>query len=315
MKMLIDENEDDITKILCIRSADGRPALRIGWLATLFFEEPWTRAVRQAVADAAEAYLQRFGEHLRWTEQPETGRLYPIEARRVPSPGEWLPQHKDGVDWEFGLHGGEHKSDASDFQVSGLGSDEASKIMGFFQVHLPLPWFTEHPGTFPEFVLGLCQRIKPLSGYGGIGVLEPLSVIARARFQPVVRTLAERFPGLEIEDCSGHTLWLKDGIKGVNWLTILGDRWIQAAGGADYLRVRLDENFTFYSYDGGLMIQAGPKPQLGDVQGNRWPQHYVTLAKVLKKIQITNHYPFHLGGPGRMDKEASMAWLFRFDGK
>jgi hypothetical protein len=57
------------------------------------------------------------------------------------------------------------------------------------------------------------------------------------------------------------------------------------------------------------------KPQIGDVKAGRWPQHYVTLAKVLKKIQIKDHYPFHFGGPGRLDHAASLAWLFRFDGK
>ncbi|MGK3960827.1 type VI immunity family protein [Sorangium sp. So ce118] len=57
-------------------------------------------------------------------------------------------------------------------------------------------------------------------------------------------------------------------------------------------------------------------PELDDAQANRWPEHYVTIAKTLKKIQIKNHYPMHLGGPGqRMDKDATMAWLFRFDGK
>jgi hypothetical protein len=67
------------------------------------------------------------------------------------------------------------------------------------------------------------------------------------------------------------------------------------------------------------MIQAGPKPQIGDITTNRWPQHYVTLAKVLKPIQIKVHGEFHRGDPSgvqkRMDHEASLAWLFRFDGK
>ena len=50
------------------------------------------------------------------------------------------------------------------------------------------------------------------------------------------------------------------------------------------------------------------------------PRHFlpgsvVTLAKVLKKIQVKNHHPFHFGGPGRMNSDASKAWLFRFDGK
>jgi len=66
------------------------------------------------------------------------------------------------------------------------------------------------------------------------------------------------------------------------------------------------------------MIQAGPKPQIGDVQANRWPRNYVTLAKVLKPIQIKKHYAFHFADPkgsARMDMEASTAWIFRFDGK
>lgn len=311
----LDENEQDISNILCIQTNNGRPALRIGLLSTLFFEEPWTRAVRGAVADAAEGYIQLAREHLRWTKQPKTARLYPISARRVPSPGEWLPNHKDGVSWEFGLHGGVEQYDASDFQVSGLGSNNISRRLGFLQIHLPLTWPDEHGSTFPDIVLDLCKRIKPLSGYGGIGILEALDLATRDRFQPAVRPVAERFPGVEIENRTAHTTWLKDGIKGVNWLTILGDRWVQAAGGLEYLRMRLDDNFTFYPYDGGLMIQAGYKPQIGDARANLWPKHYVTLAKVLKKIQISDHRPFHLGGPGRMDQEASMAWLFRFDGK
>ena len=63
------------------------------------------------------------------------------------------------------------------------------------------------------------------------------------------------------------------------------------------------------------MIQAGPKPQIGDAASNCWPPYYVTLAKVLKPIQIKEHYAFHFGGEGRMDTAASEAWLYRFDGK
>ncbi len=89
-------------------------------------------------------------------------------------------------------------------------------------------------------------------------------------------------------------------------------------GGLDYLRIRLGEDFKLTPYEGGVMIQAGPRPQIGDADANRWPQHYITLAKVLKPIQIKDHYPFHFGdsrGPARMDHAASLAWLFRFDGK
>jgi hypothetical protein len=154
-----------------------------------------------------------------------------------------------------------------------------------------------------------------LSGYGGLCILESPNAYTAEEHEAVVRVIAERFPGLEVENRVAHTDWLSGGIKGVNWLTILGERWIREMGGLVALRERLDESFGFYSYDGGLIIQAGPKPQIGDAKANRWPKHYVALARVLKKIQIKEHRPFHFAGPGKMDHEASLAWLFRFDGK
>jgi hypothetical protein len=67
------------------------------------------------------------------------------------------------------------------------------------------------------------------------------------------------------------------------------------------------------------MIQAGPKLEIGDGTMNRLPKHLITLAKVLKPIQIKEHGEFHRGDPmgiqKRMDLEASEAWIFRFDGK
>ena len=146
--------------------------------------------------------------------------------------------------------------------------------------------------------------------------MESSDYIARKDYQSVVRAIGERFPGFEVEAQHVSVHHLKEGIKGVNWLTVLSDRWVEALGGLDWLRARLDESiFPFYRYDGGLVIQAGPKPVIGDVKAGRWPTHYVTLAKVLKPIQIKDHYPMHFGGVGGLERDATLAWLFRFDGK
>ncbi len=318
MPLLDPHDAAELANLLCIRDKDGRPALQIGLLATMFLAESWTRPVREAVASAAESYLCAFQPFLKWAKHPRTAHIHPIERGKVPFPRDWLPQHEDGKAWEFGFHGGETDEAASEFQVSAYGSDNVKKATGFFQIYLPVTWFAEHPGTFQDFVLSFANRLRPLSGYAGIGVLETLDNYAREPFQATVKQIADRFPGLEIESRPIHAIHAGKGIKGVNWLTLLGDPWVQTIGGLDYLRVRLGEDFKLTPYDGGLMIQAGPNPQIGDVAANRWPRHYVTLAKVLKPIQIKDHYPFHFGdsrGPARMDSAASKAWLFRFDGK
>ena len=320
MSTLLDRGDADISKIFCIRDKDGRVALRIGLVATMFLAEPWTQSVRDAVTEAAAEYLRQFREHLRWAKGPNTGHVRALDKGKVRFPRDWLPQHEDGESWNFGFSGGETEESASEFLLSAMGRSRASKDSGYFQIYLPLTWFAEHPGTFQEFVLRLAKRLRPLSGYAGIGVLEPLDVYDRQPYMATVRQIAERFPGLEVESTYVHVIHLGEGIKGVNWLTLLGERWTQQIGGLDYLRIRLGDDFKLTPYDGGVMIQAGPKPQIGDVTKSCWPQHYITLAKVLKPIQIKEHYAFHLGDPDpsgapRMDSEASEAWLFRFDGK
>ena len=319
MTLLTSQDAAALVDLLCIRDKDGRPALRIGLLATMFLAESWTRPAREAVTEAAESYLRTFQPFLKWAKHPRTAHIHAIDKGKVPFPRDWLPQHEDGKAWEFGFHGGETSEAASEFQVNAFGSDSNKRDkVGFFQIYLPLTWFAEQPGIFQDFVLSFAKRLRPLSGYAGIGVLESLDIYAQEPFQATVKQIADRFPGLEMDNPAVSSLHTGKGIKGVNWLTILGDHWVQEIGGLDYLRVRLGEDFKLTPYEGGLMIQAGPKPQIGDAAANLWPSHYVTLAKVLKPIQIKDHYPFHFGdsrGPARMDHEASKAWIFRFDGK
>jgi hypothetical protein len=316
-------NDDETTQILekltCIRDATGRPAVMIGLFATFYIEESWKRPCREAVAELGDRYLEQFRKHLVWARGPKANRLHKVETGRVQPPGRWLPQYEDGEEWSFSFHsgeGGEDEDAAASFAVKALGSNDVEKGVGYFHVRLPLTWFGDHGGSLPEFVLPICKRLRPLSGYAGIGFLMPLTFEGCQESEALVVPLAQRFPGIEVDDPISHSIHLHKGIKGVNWLNILGERWIKEAGGMDYLRIRLDEpTFPFYSYDGGLMIQAGPRPDIGDATQDRWPRHYVTLAKVLKKIQATRYYKFWTGRSGMFDHATTGAWLFRFDGK
>jgi hypothetical protein len=311
-----DEAHEPLDRV-SVRDPAGWTAVTLGLVATVYFEEPWRKEIREAVTNLAHWYLDQFADKLRWSEQPKTGRMRPMTSRHVLLPRDWLPQHDDSEEvWSFFYHGGEHELDASPFVVTATGTDSIRRWLGRFHVSFPLHWFKDRSGTFPEYLRSVSDQLKPISGYGGVGILESSSLVERRHHQAVVRTLAERFPGFEVEAEHVSVHHLKEGIKGVNWLTVLSDRWVEALGGLDALRARLDDSiFPFYPYDGGVVIQAGPKPVIGDVKANRWPTHYVTLAKVLKPIQIKNHYPMHFGGVGGLEHEATLAWLFRFDGK
>lgn len=125
---------------------------------------------------------------------------------------------------------------------------------------------------------------------------------------PAAYGLARRFPGLELDDPLVHVLYLREGIKGNNWLTVLADSWVKSLGGLELLTKKLGEGFTLHPYPGGVMIQTGPHPQLGDVNRQLEPVGYRQLAQVLRPIRVRSH-----GGFLGLDQERSLAWLARFD--
>lgn len=309
----LDVNDENLLEKLAIKDRKGRTMLTVGLLASFYFEEPWTGPKREAVAELAEQYISRFGMHLQHTEDMRDAKIYSIESKHVPSPKDWLPNHADGEAWYFGLHSGKSVAEAGEYTVQGYGGGAIKKSVGVFHLSTPLNAFADQKAGFREYVVQISERLKPLSGYGGIGVIQSLDIAAAEPFSSFERMMGERFPGLEIESRLAHVIHLNQGIKGVNWLTVLGDRWIQEMGGLDFLRLWVTEACTLYPYPGGVVIQAGSRPEIGDVQANRWPMHYVRLAKALKKIRVKDHYPFHFGGENRFDHEATMKWINRFD--
>jgi hypothetical protein len=219
-------------------------------------------------------------------------------------------------------HGAEHERGASAFLVRAMAHERSrARDLGHLQVAFPASSFGEHPEDFGEVVLEMCRKLHPISGYGGIGLIESADSAISTRFEPLVCKMAQRFPGLEADYPSCHAPHLSQGIKGVNWLTILGARWVAKLGGARALErelSELDRQLIVYRTRRCIMIQAGPKPQLGDLQQNIWPELYIQLAKALSRIQVPVHGPFHRAGSldrvgmPRFNQQRSEAWLRRF---
>jgi len=306
-----------LSEFMTIRDAKGRTALSIGLVITVYIQHPCAQRNREGVSDIAERYIAEFGKELVWAQQ-HSGRVHAMAKNKVPMPSVWIPQRSENESWSLGFYGGEEIDAASAFLVSGLGqAHRKEKEVGFLHFHLPMRWLAEHPGGFAPYVLDICKRIRPLNGYAGVGFQLPDTWEGQIKSEFIIAPLAKRFPSVEVDEPVQTSIHIESGgIKGVNWLTILDDRYIPELGGLDYLRMRLpEETFPFYKYDGGVIIQAGPWPQIGDATKNLWPQHYVTLAKVLKKVQIKEHWGLIQKKRGALDNEFMKEWLFRFDGK
>ncbi len=79
------------------------------------------------------------------------------------------------------------------------------------------------------------------------------------------------------------------GVRSVNWLTILGEPYVQAMGGVNALRGMLLEGATLHEWDGGVLIQAGPEPDIGDVNMDIWPETYRHIAAMLRPLRFEDY--------------------------
>jgi hypothetical protein len=302
---------------------DGDALLAVALLATVYVEEPSRREVREAIVSCCEDYLARCGQQILWAYNPDTDRMERFREGKGSNPQAWLPLLSEDEHFMLLYHGAAWDRGASALSLQSFGPQRYPyPQLGHFRVSFPVLWFSMHPGSLTEVLLEICRKLKPVSGYGGIGMVMSPDRAIYTRTEPIVYELAQRFPGLEIDYLVEHGIWLANektgGIKGVNWLTVVGEPWLAKLGGADALEAdlaALDRRFIVHRFPGGVMIQAGPHPMLGDAQSNDWPDLYVKLARKLRPIRVAKHGPMQLAGPGlRMDTtEPSEAWLRRFD--
>lgn len=290
-------------------SEGGKPLLCLAFYVTLYFEDGQLRDKRQICVDLFEEYVKMCDEPLRWATDPERHTWKRFSPDLAPSA--WLVDQQTQV-WQYYYHAGQTHDACVPWRVQAFGyplSAPGHKL-SFVNAVLPVTWFAEHASTdAPTLVEHWCRTLKPLHGSAGIGILTSPDTRKEAEMAPHVRALARRFPGLEVDYPASHILYLRDGIKGVNWLTCLGDRWLEKLGGAAGLREKLGEEFILHEYPGGVLIQAGDAPQIGDVNHQIDVDRYRALSRVLAPVRARGHAPLR-----GFDQESTDAWFGRFDG-
>lgn len=165
-----------------------------------------------------------------------------------------------------------------------------------------------------DLVLEWCNRLHPEQGTAGIAPIAERGMLFMKyrEYAPFLK----RFPGLEFQfPLLSMPLW--GGIRTVNWLTIIGDRYVEALGGRAALTGMVPDDVTLHDYDGGVLIQAGAEPELGDVNNGIWPEKYRNINAILRPLRFEDYKnaPMDLiRFPDPMDRyQETLAWVRRFD--
>jgi hypothetical protein len=163
-----------------------------------------------------------------------------------------------------------------------------------------------------DAVLRWCTICQPVHGCAGFTFIFDTTQNSVYAMQ-----MLKRFPGFDFQDGGQFSLQsgsIHNRIKSVNWLTVLSDALVEELGGLGAMRIALEPVCKVHEYPGGVVIQAGAYPQIGDTYRNDVPEAYRLVAHYTKSIRFESYRSGLFRVPHNLDKgEETQAWIRRFD--
>ena len=293
---------------------DGRVICCIGLVIGFYFRHRDGEDIRERTVRTFEKYHAAIGDKFVWGADPKTGAPRKVAGTPITDLRSRLPRLRAHNELEYIFHGGKRKNDGNPYTVRGVTKPEDHDRLSYVTYSLPFEWVTsQEPGAFIQLVGGLCDLLAPDYGHAGLGVIPHVGEHGNSREMKWICGMLARFRGLELELPFSHAFSLHkcNVIKGVNWLTILDQPWIDRLGGEEALRKELGPGIRWLPFRTGVIIQAGDRPLFGDVNWQEPMPAYEQVARALKPIRATNIGA--LASPYGFDEERTSKWLARFD--
>ncbi|WP_447874522.1 type VI immunity family protein [Serratia fonticola] len=289
---------------------------RLGLSITLFFKQGYTLEKREKILACFSRFRAEFGTHLRF-------HTHSFKGMKKYSP-ENIAKVEDSIR-NKGIHdyGGWEISDAKNM------SEAPNCLMGYLDsgddddnensyLSLVLPWFylkeTQGMARFNDWLTYLCQQLEPDSGDCGYCLSMPFDF---DDYCPLEYELAKRYPPLQVNaNVFADAMQYTDSSRGVNWITILDNRYIKRLGGEDWVRQVLsrDPEIGVEHYPGGLLIRAGQYPDLTPLTAGLSPQ-YLAVNQLIRPIRVQPQegHSLHSYGVNQFDEQSTLAWYARYD--
>lgn len=299
--------------------------VRLGLVCTLFARDAQSVAVRQALAACADEYLQTSAGQIKaYFDASGTYKTlgYPAGGLSVQQmlidAGD---TQKSFSPFFFGSH---NYREAAPYGMAIMAPGGEDVVLrdkpAYITAVLPFSWLADHGGGLQRMMLTWCERLNPIYGYAGIGAVQSLDMIEKKRTRQYLTGLTARHPGLDVVNPAVEANRVLDAAgrvrtKSATWLTALGAELCDALGGQTALAESLDDNFVITGFGQGLLIQAGPTPQLGDTNTRHMPRYYQQLARLLAPVRMVfpGNHALVAGQEGENTTEATNRWLARFD--
>ncbi len=231
------------------------------------------------------------------------------------------PDEEDAFDATlYGFIGGEDADTATPYFCSVVGSHKFKRYSDT-HAYFPIDWFEngDNYRTYISLMQRWCSLLKVAHGTAGLSIILEEGV-NKSRGTLLAFPFLKRFPGFDLPNSSRWSTQVrraeKRHIRSINWLTAIDDGFVEELGGMEHVRHALGEHCPIHPYNGGIIIQAGQRPEIGDVNSGIIPEHYRTVAKLLKPLRCEEFLPNlpYLPAPKPLDSlEETLKWIRRFD--
>ena len=300
---------------------NGDVVIRLGLTLTVFFAKGYSAEGRQRIAACFKQFFQLYGEHVKGEQfSGATSGKYAKFRGNVPASAARASTLEPCYALAWGMYSESTQGIAPEFFIKTMTSQDLKEDRFGKRSYLKiaLPWrvlaTTEGTSEFKNLVDFVCSELHVEHGYAGLSPVLPYDFDPYLSFE---YPLAQQFSGLLVDTMAfAHTGELKNhSIKGVNWLTIVGNDLLNKLGGPHKVQQQLHiPGVQVHPYDNGLIVQAGDYPSLG-AEDEGLPPLYVAVNRVFKPIRIADPDQLHYHMPDResFDKEATLRWYARFD--
>lgn len=299
------------------RDAEGRVTYGVGLRLTLYFADAYTPTVREGVLACVYDYLQETASMQRRCSVPWSRRWVPFGPQVGDDLRAWLEGADADTPWDFVATGAADDREASPFHLELLATPawqaRLDGELSYITATFPASWFAGRDARLTALMITWANRLAPRHGFGGLSFYVPPDRAALVRAEQALYGLARRFSGVELDNPVTQLPDLTTRLKGANWLTAVGDALVTELGGDAAFAARLPAGAELHRYSGGVVVQLGPAPQIGDTARGLVPASYAALSRVLRPVRVEPARRWGVSAESGYDREGTRALLARFD--
>lgn len=295
-------------------------------MASLYFVDGWTEAVRCALLSILDDYLDLFGDRISEFQAGNDSRLRRHTGKDIPAP--YLDPvaicDESALFYCQMMSKPEGGSDPCELRFMAFGNPRPtlplSQPLSGLKLYLPAQLLLETPDRAAELLSDWAARLPIVHGTAGLAALsDPGGELQAAWWWPWL----EAYPGLDYDAMGSYWSELRENAgdfwkpRASNWLTFLGPLAVDVLGGPGKLTASLETEVELSKAGRVMMLRAGPLPVLGSAATGGVPAGWRSVARLIRPIRFETYKYSTICFPEVFDRGTRLArmleWIRRFD--